>query len=326
MSKKLDLKDKVFGRLRVITEGENYVSPDGVSCSTWICLCECGNTVVARTSNLRNGRSLSCGCLKIEKIRQLKIIDLSGKIFGKLKVDNLYENRDGKIYWSCFCECGEKTVVLGSNLTSGKTKSCGCGELEHKMSFGRINFEDLSGRVFGKLHVEKIYRSFNEEIEWECVCECGNTTYVTTNRLKSGATKSCGCLRESFIASELKKYFFENYNAEKEKKLFKNPDTNQWFKCDVYIPYGENPDVNGFYIEINGEQHYQISGWTKKKSYNKNTTPEEEFEYQKYKDKIKKKYCNKNGYYVEVNLLKIKTVDEAINYVEKQIEKIIGEK
>lgn len=28
--------------------------------------------------------------------------------------------------WSCLCDCGAKTEVLGSNIRSGNTKSCGC--------------------------------------------------------------------------------------------------------------------------------------------------------------------------------------------------------
>lgn len=31
-------------------------------------------------------------------------------------------------------------------------------------------------------------------IKWECLCDCGNTAYVSSTRLKSGAAKSCGCL------------------------------------------------------------------------------------------------------------------------------------
>lgn len=31
---------------------------------------------------------------------------------------------------------------------------------------------------------------------WLCQCDCGNTTSVITSKLKSGAIKSCGCLKE----------------------------------------------------------------------------------------------------------------------------------
>ena len=56
--------------------------------------------------------------------------DLSGKKFGRLTVMGLHsrETRPGHtIYkWDCKCSCGGSKVAMGSNLTNGNTKSCGC--------------------------------------------------------------------------------------------------------------------------------------------------------------------------------------------------------
>lgn len=55
----------------------------------------------------------------------MKLIDLTGKRFGKLIV--LGRNNNYKrVYWDCLCDCGTKKVVLGGHLKSGKTMSCGC--------------------------------------------------------------------------------------------------------------------------------------------------------------------------------------------------------
>lgn len=53
-----------------------------------------------------------------------KLIDLTGKRFGRLVVLRRCESDKRK--WNCQCDCGNKTSVLTSQLTSGKTKSCGC--------------------------------------------------------------------------------------------------------------------------------------------------------------------------------------------------------
>lgn len=54
---------------------------------------------------------------------------------------------------------------------------------------------DLSGATFGKLKVVAFaYRKKGLKF-WECLCECGNKTFVKTNNLNSGKTKSCGCKR-----------------------------------------------------------------------------------------------------------------------------------
>ena len=86
--------------------------------------------------------------------------------------------------------------------------------------------------------------------------------------------------------------------------------------------YGKNPEINGIYIEVHGEQHYKLNGWHQLKAKKNKSTPEEEFEYQKWKDKIKKNFCKKNGTYIEVNLMKIKTLEEAIEYIENKLSQI----
>lgn len=54
---------------------------------------------------------------------------------------------------------------------------------------------DLVGQTFGRLTV--IERSRNEKgvSTWRCRCSCGGITEVATARLRSGHTRSCGCLK-----------------------------------------------------------------------------------------------------------------------------------
>lgn len=56
-----------------------------------------------------------------------KLIDLSGKRFGRLTVIERGENsKTGQAYWWCFCDCGEVKQFRGTHLTSGRSTSCGC--------------------------------------------------------------------------------------------------------------------------------------------------------------------------------------------------------
>lgn len=56
-----------------------------------------------------------------------KILDLVGKKYGRLTViEYVSQNHRGKSMWKCQCDCGNTSVVLGTRLTSGHTKSCGC--------------------------------------------------------------------------------------------------------------------------------------------------------------------------------------------------------
>lgn len=54
---------------------------------------------------------------------------------------------------------------------------------------------DLTGNKYGKLLVVRRKGSRNGKAMWECSCECGNTSIVTTGDLNSGKTKSCGCVK-----------------------------------------------------------------------------------------------------------------------------------
>jgi len=62
-----------------------------------------------------------------------KLIDLSGKKFGRLTVlkrapDRIQPNGIKIAMWYCVCDCPEKNIVIvsGGNLRSGHTTSCGC--------------------------------------------------------------------------------------------------------------------------------------------------------------------------------------------------------
>jgi hypothetical protein len=54
-------------------------------------------------------------------------VDRTGCIYGSLTVVG-YMGMEGRSIarWLCMCACGEESVVNGSNLKSGSTKSCGC--------------------------------------------------------------------------------------------------------------------------------------------------------------------------------------------------------
>ena len=65
MSKLIDLSGQKFGRLTVVRRAEgDEVKPYKSKCAQWLCECECGNTVVVQTGNLKSGNTTSCGCYK----------------------------------------------------------------------------------------------------------------------------------------------------------------------------------------------------------------------------------------------------------------------
>lgn len=134
----IDLTNKKFNRLlvkeKLYKKGTEWY---------WLCECDCGNTCEVSGAQLRSNRTKSCGCLKKETDRAPKgnVIDLTGQTFGQLTViarDG--SDARGEAKWLCQCSCGlEPISVLGSNLRTGHTQSCGCNRRSH----GEIKVEQL---------------------------------------------------------------------------------------------------------------------------------------------------------------------------------------
>lgn len=66
----IDLTGLKFGRWTVLFYAGRRLEPRGRYTTLWHCRCDCGNEKIITGSSLRNGLSLSCGCLKLEKLRQ----------------------------------------------------------------------------------------------------------------------------------------------------------------------------------------------------------------------------------------------------------------
>lgn len=54
---------------------------------------------------------------------------------------------------------------------------------------------DLIGQRFGHLTVIEFVESKNKKRWWRCKCDCGNEKITDTGSLRSGNTKSCGCMK-----------------------------------------------------------------------------------------------------------------------------------
>lgn len=83
------------------------------------------------------------------------------------------------------------------------------------MGDGRLM--SIVGEKFGKLTIVSptSERGSDKSIVWKCKCECGNITFVPTNRLRVGTTKSCGCLVQERIKKQTKhgKTYTPTWNA-----------------------------------------------------------------------------------------------------------------
>lgn len=57
-----------------------------------------------------------------------------------------------------------------------------------------IQLIDLSGLRYGRLRVINQAQNRGKKVMWNCICDCGNQTVVSSTHLRQGHTQSCGCL------------------------------------------------------------------------------------------------------------------------------------
>ena len=121
--KKEILDNQRFGKLVVIKDS-NKVNKRGHFIYAE-CLCDCGKTTTLSKSSLKriNGTK-SCGCLS-----KKHFVDLTGKCYNNLTIQRYLgkDNCKNNIY-ECVCRCGGTIIAQGSDVKTGKIKSCGCGK------------------------------------------------------------------------------------------------------------------------------------------------------------------------------------------------------
>lgn len=303
MGQFIDLTGKVFGRLTVISQCERMGSS-----IAWLCRCECGNEKKVRGSDLRSGKTQSCGCLgrerRLEASKNRKYISNAkneiGNIYTYLTVIERAPNRNNMAYWKCQCKCGNTVEVSGTDLRTGHTKSCGCYNKEIAAKNmkkiqplgAQANLKDLTGQQFGYLTVLKRAPSNTKrnEVQWICQCKCGNVKIVTGKCLRQGETRSCGCLGvsvgEAYINNILIK---NNVNFQKEVK-FEDLKDKSYLRFDFGI-YNNNNELIKL-IEFDGRQHSDINSIWHNDTVKKH-------------DQMKNDYCKENN----IELLRISYID-----------------
>lgn len=69
----------------------------------------------------------------------MKLIDLTGRKFGRLTVLCRVPSVNKRTKWKCVCECGNEIEVESYNLKTGHTNSCGCWQKEATSTANRTH-------------------------------------------------------------------------------------------------------------------------------------------------------------------------------------------
>ncbi len=116
---------------------------------------------------------------------------------------------------------------------------------------------DLTGQVFGRLTVLNYEYTNRGAAYWKCVCSCGDETVVNSYKLRSGRTRSCGCLMKEHTMTMTK---LETGIAA-FKELISNYKTKAHDRGLVYSLTDEEAlelfKGNCFYCGLSPNQHYR---------------------------------------------------------------------
>lgn len=173
-----DLTGRKFNKWTVL----GFSHMNSINESMWFCRCECGKERAVNRFSLLNEKSRSCGCIK----KGMFIQDLTGQNFGMLTA--LYQvgiNSSLQATWLFQCVCGNKKVLAGTGVKTGRIKSCGCYTGKEK--------EDITGQKFGLWTVIGFCERRRSNYYWWCKCECGTKKLVQRSGLINGVSESCGC-------------------------------------------------------------------------------------------------------------------------------------
>ena len=245
--RKIEIGER-FGSLVVIEEVPRDQRPSQNG-RYYLCQCDCGNTKIVYGHNLKTGNTKSCGCLSRKTASNGNSVDMPiGSKYGKLTVLSRAPVRPGgRAMWTCRCDCGNIVEVAGVQLRNGKIHSCGCEKYNRLI--------DETGNRYGNLMVIEYAGSIDGGgALWKCKCDCGNIIQVRGQSLRSGHTRSCGCIKswkEKEIAELLSQYGL----SFQTQYTFDNLRTKVGGALKFDFAIFDNGSLK-YLIEYQGDQHY----------------------------------------------------------------------
>lgn len=166
-----DLTGQKFGKLTVISR----VSKVGEGKIKWLCKCDCGTETIVDGSNLKNGHTCSCGCIRSKgelRIREI-LISLNIKFLTEYRFSDLPNRRfdfylpdynlcleyDGKQHYQ-YVETWHQTLenyIAACDRDQEKNKYC----YEHNMPLVRISYQDYD--KLNEEYIKQILSTINTE-------------------------------------------------------------------------------------------------------------------------------------------------------------------
>lgn len=127
-SKLINLINKKFGKLTVISHSHITKTKHNSSVHYWLCECECGNKKSIRGDCLTRNRTKSCGCINKQVARNNPTWkgyeDISSSFFKQIRWSGINRNIKFDLtiedLWNLFLKQNKKCALTGLDLTFPK--------------------------------------------------------------------------------------------------------------------------------------------------------------------------------------------------------------
>lgn len=185
----------------------------------------------------------------------MKLIDLTGRRFGRLLVIEKYGHKGKTVAWLCKCDCGTEVTVRGADLRRGVTQSCGC-----------LHKEDLIERnTRHGLHSTRLYNIWGVMVQ-----RCYNPNTHCYDAYGGRGIEICREWRDDFQAFyewSMKNGYKENLTIDRmDNDKGYSPDNCRWVTRKVQA----NNTRRNHYITYNGETR-TLSEWAGFLGFNPHT-------------------------------------------------------
>ncbi len=144
-----------------------------------------------------------------------RFLDRTNMRYGRLVVkEHRGKDKRGKHLWLCKCDCGNEKVVVADNLSSNKSKSCGCLKAEFlakkgnqfglykdrdlamlKVQYSHLKRRHNQNKMVGELIDFEIFRTLSKEVCKYCGLKYSKVIEDRQNETKKGKLNSKHILR-----------------------------------------------------------------------------------------------------------------------------------
>lgn len=256
-----------------------------------------------------------------------------------LSINDITIKSGKRVWWIC-SKCGESYQAKVCAIVNG-SKRCVCHNcyvstlpqvkvdayVQSKGSFAE-RYPELLKQWCYELNEDfdpyKLTSKSNYKVWWKCL-DCGHSWKTSiAHRTENRGCPYCARHTKSTLQIKIEDYIREKYKYEllnEHNCTLKcyNPQTGYRLLYDNELIIDENTHL---IIECHGQQHYEVCGWSYTQAKADNCSPEEELQYQRWKDNYKKEFALNNGFHYceipytdEENDLYKQTVDNAIHKI-----------